>query len=550
VKDLSIRSELQTPSGGDPAPEIGADRSLFGRFGPIAAAAGLFVLLGLTLIPYVGIQDDEVIFANPLYLPTAKAFAIELFHRQVALMVLSYLGTLKTLVFIPLLAAFGANIWSLRLPAAVLGAVTVWMFYKLAVRSAGRKVAIVGTFLLASDSSFLVTNTIDWGPVALQHFLLVTGCFFLLKFAQESGPRNLAVGFFLFGLALWDKAIFVWAIAGLSCGAVAVFSRHIRGALRPANVVIACAAFVIGALPFLIYNLREPNATIKSDARFEFNMFSAKFEILRATLDGSVFFGFMSGSDLEPDPKGAASLRGKAATWIAGHTGSIRHSGMLYGIALPLLLVPWWWKYPAARFSLVFMCVTWLAMAVTREAGASVHHAVLLWPFPQLFVATVLAALPWRKLAEIVACLLVVINLLVIVQLVADFERNGARGNFTDASLALSSEFSDSNKPVVVLDWGILNGLAFLHQGHLQLRSGGGPFQTDSPTSDERASMDWLLSDPQSIFVTHVAGRETWPDVRPRLNRVVAERGIRKEMIKIIPDSNGRPVFELFRLLK
>ncbi len=83
------------------------------------------------MIPYAGIYADEVIFTDPLYLPTTKAFGIGLFHRHIDLMVLSYLGTLKTLVYIPILAAFGNNVWSLRLPMVLLGALTILILYGL-----------------------------------------------------------------------------------------------------------------------------------------------------------------------------------------------------------------------------------------------------------------------------------------------------------------------------------------------------------------------------------------------------------------------------------
>jgi 4-amino-4-deoxy-L-arabinose transferase-like glycosyltransferase len=186
-------------------------------------AAGLFALLGAAIIPYPGIYPDEVIFTNPLYLFSPREFTVNLFHHDETLMLLSYLGTLKTLVFIPILAIFHANVWSLRLPTVLLGALTILIFFSLARRAAGTTIACAAAFLLATDPMYVLTNTVDWGPVALEHFLLVTGCFFLLRFAQEPGSGRLFLGFFLFGLALWNKATFIWALAGLFSAAAVVF---------------------------------------------------------------------------------------------------------------------------------------------------------------------------------------------------------------------------------------------------------------------------------------------------------------------------------------
>jgi hypothetical protein len=145
---------------------------------------------------------------------------------------------------------------------------------------------------------------------------------------------------------------------------------------------------------------------------------------------------------------------------------------------------------------------------------------------------------------------LVAINLLVVNQTIADFERNGALRNFSDAVFPLSKEFTDPAQPVVIVDWGITDVLSFLHQGHIALRNGEPPFKTDSPSKEDRKSIDWLLLADNPIFVTHVPGQENSPEIRPNLDRAAAERGLHRELIKIVPDSNGRPIFEIFRFVK
>jgi len=558
VKDLSTPFQVPPPSRGDPPPQSVRKSTRIRQTFVTFSAACLFILLGAALIPYAGVQDDEAIFVSPLYLFNPSQFGIGLFHRRIALMVMTYLGTLKTLLYLPILALFGQNIWSLRLPMVLVGGLTILIFFSLARRTAGLAAALLGAFMLASDASFILTDTFDWGPVALEHFLLVTGCFFLVKFAQARGAGpcpasnwNLFLGFFLFGLALWNKAIFIWALAGLSCGAIVVLWPEIRRLLRPATAAIACFAFLAGALPLVIYNVHHPNVTLGSNVHFETDAVPRKFHMLQGTLDGSALFGFLSGLDDQPNPKAAVSLRGRAAEWIGAHTGRPRHDAMLYAYALALLLVPWWWKRRTARFSLVFMVVAWLAMAITRGAGGAAHHAVLLWPFPQLFLATALASLPWRKVAMIAGAALVAINLLVVSQAIADFERNGAPFGFSDAIFPLAAEFTDPARPVITVDWGIVDALGFLdHARGLTLRLGDPPFNTDSPSEQDRKSIDWLLLSDDLIFVTHVPGLENFPEVRPRLDRAAADRGLHREVVKIVPDSNGRPVFEIFRFVK
>src|SRR5262249_39293837 len=143
-----------------------------------------FILAGLAFIPYLGLQNDESLFACPLYLMNAREFCVSIFHRQIPLMVMTYIGTLKTAIYIPIFEIFGGNVWSTRVPMLLAGALTVFFFFRLTLRCAGPVAAGIAGLLLATDPTFLLTNTVDWGPVALSQLFLVTGCYCLIRFAS------------------------------------------------------------------------------------------------------------------------------------------------------------------------------------------------------------------------------------------------------------------------------------------------------------------------------------------------------------------------------
>jgi len=526
----------------------------------IGAACCFFILIGLAVIPYAGIQNDEALFAAPLYEVNSKDFCFIAFHHQIPLMVMTYIGTLKTLIYIPILKFFGGNIWSVRLPMVLIGTLTVFFFFKLLLRTAGPTAATIGGLLLATDPIFLLTNTIDWGPVALGHFFLVTGCLLLLRFAQDVRHLmgNLALGCFLLGLGLWNKALFLWVLGGLAAGTLLVFPLEVKRLATRRNLIVAIVAFLFGASPFVMYNVRRPNATIGQNAHFDsWRVALQKIPPLEVTVDGSGLLGFFTienGPDAHPKP--LVSRHGRFAQWAQDRFGEHRQTGMLYGLGIALLLVPWWWRFRAAWFAVVFLLTVWTLMAFTRDAGGSVHHCVLLWPFPELFLGVTFAALPWRRIALLAGAVLVAMNLLVLNRYILDFERNGAANNFTDALFPLSLAIADpgdppnpqTEQPIYVVDWGMLNTLALTHQGRLMLRVGDPPFMTDHPSPDDRRSIDYMLNDRTGIFVGHVPGREANTGVGKRLEREVAAAGYRKETIQTISDSNGRPVFEIFRV--
>jgi hypothetical protein len=513
----------------------------------------LFILLSLSLIPYAGIQEDEALFSIPFFQPTAREFRIRVFHHTIPIMVMTYVGTLKTWIYWPLMRWLGTSVWAVRVPVALFGAVTVFVFYHL-IRDIHRGgpgaifPASAGALLLATDPVFLLTNTFDWGPVALEHVLLVSGCFLVFRFeTNQSRTRNLALGFFCFGLALWNKALFLWALSGLTAASVVVFWPEVKQCLTPRNATIAAAAFLAGALPFVVYNLRNANATVSENAHIETDRMTVKWLQLEYAANGSSLFGYMTG-EADVPLKPPSSRKGRVAEWIWRRIGERRESELFYVYGLMLLLAPLWWRSRAARFSLVFLIVAWGLMALTKNAGAAAHHDVLLWPFPILFAVSVLASIPWRWLAVPAAAAMVLMNLLVVNQYVLQFERAGAAGDYTDALFALNRELPE-NQTIYVIDWGMNATLQLTHRGRLRLRSAQGALMGDALNPEQQAQLAAMLSDTSAIWLGHAPGREDFPGVDAHLERFASMAGYRRELIRTVADSNGRPVFEIFRFL-
>ena len=518
------------------------------------AACGLFILLGALVIPYAGIQADEALFSTALFPHIDKDLALPLLPHHVPLMVMTYIGSLKTIIYWPIFRIFGTGPWTVRLPVVLVGAITIFVFFHLARACAGPWAAALGAFLLATDPVFLLTDTFDWGPVALEHAFLVTGCWFVYRFGSQGRTNgrmwDLAAGFLCWGLALWNKAVFVWALSGLIAGGVLVFWPEIRRALRPRVVLVAAAAFLCGALPLEIYNLSHASVTVTENAHLEPRSVVGKWVHLENAANGESLFGYMVGEEWWPNPKAAQSLRGRAAVWIRKHLGEHRSTGFYYVFGALLLAAPWWWKYRAARFSLVFMATSWFLMALTHNAGTGAHHVILLWPFPILFAVVALASLPWRPLAWVAGIVMIAMNLLVVNQYIAQFERNGESTFYTDALYPFSAgldPYADRN--LYVIDWGLYDNLNLLHEGRLNFLIAFGPLGTDSPSPEQLGEIRDMLHDPGGLILDHVREREVFPSVGARLDRAARSFGYRREVVRAIADSNGRPMFEIVRFV-
>src|SRR5262245_1590267 len=267
-----------------------------------------FFLAGQFFVPLLGIEADEALFASPILLPKTSEYSIRIGHSNVALMLMSYLGTLKTWIYKPLLLVFGTGVSAVREPVLLAGAASIWLFYLLVRRAAGERAATIGCVLLATDTLYLLTSVFDWGPVVLQHLLILGGMLSILRFYQDRDRRALAGGFFLFGLAVWDKALALWMLSGLALATAALCVRELRSLLSLRNVAIAIVAFTIGALPFLVYNVATQGKTLSGNFRKDFSDLSGKARLLIFTLDGRGLIGYLTDESRAAGPAPIRSL--------------------------------------------------------------------------------------------------------------------------------------------------------------------------------------------------------------------------------------------------
>src|ERR1700733_13519087 len=84
---------------------------------PAAILPLLFFCLGLAFLPLVGIQDDEVLFGTAVFhVPGGTVFHARVFHHEIPLMLLSYLGALKSWIYFPILTGILPSYLTIRLP--------------------------------------------------------------------------------------------------------------------------------------------------------------------------------------------------------------------------------------------------------------------------------------------------------------------------------------------------------------------------------------------------------------------------------------------------
>src|SRR5579862_8830973 len=130
----------------------------------LAVFAG-FLSLGLLFITRMGIEVDEALDAVIVYLPGSARYSWTIGSHLVPVMLLSYLGALKTWIYYFVFKVASPRPLTLRLPTLVLAGLTLWIFFRLLDEAVGRRAAWIGIALLATDTSFLMLNAAAFGPV-------------------------------------------------------------------------------------------------------------------------------------------------------------------------------------------------------------------------------------------------------------------------------------------------------------------------------------------------------------------------------------------------
>lgn len=516
-------------------------------------ASIFFFLAGQPFIPQLGIQNDEALFAGAIYEPLEALYAWPPQHHQIPLMLMSYLGCLKTLIYIPIFKLFGNGAYAVREPALIFGAASVWLFFLLLRRIAGNRAGLVGCWLLAADSLYLLTTCYDWGPVALQHLLIVAGTLLLVRFYQTKSSLSLALGCLLFGLALWDKALALWILSGFGIAGFLTFPRQIFAVTSFRRLLISFAALALGAAPLIFYNLHAHLATIRENTTIDTGALITKFHLLTETARGGMLLGFLNAPDqTTPAPHRPRGPLESASARLSSLAGDPSSDWLLAAFVAAVVLAPLagWPTLRIVTFFLIAMAVAWLQMALNSHTGGTVHHAILLWPWPEAVVAISFAGVS-RQLGRFgvpaltAATVLVVLSsLLVTNEYYAKMVRNGGSPTWSAAVFPLAESLKGSGDAYAFCtDWGILESVGILTAWHPVMRNG-------ILGEEESAALAHMVSDPAHIILAHVPEAEQFPGVNEHIVERAAKLGYAKQSIRIVGDGFGRNVFEVYKFVR
>jgi len=348
---------------------------------------------------------------------------------------------------------------------------------------------------------------------------------------------------FSFWTCAWNKAIFLWPLAGLLAALcrllpeVSAFDdyqeREVRGMARFSSGRFPSSSITSGG--------RTPRS---NRAPFRYGKRVPKFVHVRNAVGGNGLFGYIASEEFADNSKGAGF-----SPWArrALDSRTLRRTPAKTDWSTPSRWRCWPHPYVGARERPGFIGLSrghMVSMAITRMPVRP--SFTLSFYGPSHIVRRGDTWIPAAPLAR--GCLpvvvLVTMNLLVLSQYTLQFERDGADGPFTDAINPLSLARCTSNpvRQSHVLDWGIENVLEPVPPRPAASASRELALSCRTPsaigTSVRFAAM---LANPTPCSLPTFLRKEQFLGVGERFAKTIAAAGLTKIRSALSLTQNGRP---------
>ncbi len=264
-------------TGAQPRAQVGGRLSFIQRLKPVwplLLALLVFLSLSAYQLHLPGLHYDEAKEAglNAMQLLLGQpvtAFrdaTVQIGPWRVPLMVQDYIGALNVALAIPFLAVGGINPVALRWLPLTIAALTLICTWQVARRLGSRAAASAAVWLLAVNPSFVFWSRQGIFVTNLTALLFLASLWTGLRWWEARRPRDLWLTAFLWGLGIYAKLLFVWAIGAMILVAVGAWllgagswKGNPRGTPRSsltAILAIASALFLLPLTPLILFNLR------------------------------------------------------------------------------------------------------------------------------------------------------------------------------------------------------------------------------------------------------------------------------------------------------
>ena len=519
------------------------------------AAAFIFISLAAYRIQLPGLYYDELAFVNAAQGGADNTF-IHMRLGSVPFLVFPYMGALKAWIYAPVFRFFGVSALTIRLPAILIGAVTLLIFFQTLRVKLGAVWATIVVWIMAVDPVNLFPSRLDWGPTVLTHFFQAAILALWFSYRDKARPWKIVLICICAGLGFFDRFNFIWLLSAFAIGICLCYPDSLQNLWVSTPritrwVAIILALLALGVMLYLILpllvNVHHPTGAHTPNLQ-------GKWLGLVYTLSGAAVARFIF-----ENPAGIIRF---ASYWLIVVDGFL---------ALACLFLPM--SNAVARenrknglFCFLIGFLIFVQIVITPQAGGP-HHYAMIFPWPLLTFAFLARSLydhfRTKKLSQVVALPLVaaatcifLVNIHNTMRYLSHFRSNPHyTAQWSPEIYSLShyvNEHGFKAKSIICVDWGLHTQLHALAPKKLRRRihDDWGTFQTLSQKDKESqtAALNQIFSEDKSLAVTFAPPKESFPDTRRNFLAALATRPEFKSRLVKEFWFGGEKIYEMYEI--
>jgi Dolichyl-phosphate-mannose-protein mannosyltransferase len=463
---------------------------------------------------------DEVDFVNAAQGAVDNTM-IHMRLGSVPLFIMPYLGALKAWIYAPVFRVFGVSALTIRLPAILLAAVSLLIFYRMMRARVGILWATIAIWIMAVDPANLFPSRLDWGPTVLMHLFQAAILAIWLSYRDRPERWKIILIFVCFALGFFDKFNFIWLVLAFVIAACLCYPGSLKRLWASLKgfahwiaiilVLIALGATLYLILPLLLHFRPAPAHAMG---------LLVNWNGLLITLSGVAVAGFIFGN-----PSGIFSF---TTFWLIVTDCYLALACLLF----PMSNAQARENRKSGLFFLLIGFLIFLQIAVTPQAGGP-HHYSMIFPLPLLtfvFLAaslySELAAKNRRRFAAFLfgsaAMCIFVVNIHNTAIYLAHFRTNPHYNARWSPEIYSVSHYVNEHgleaQRIICVDWGLHNELHALAPKKIRRRMQDRwnifrQLGTKSET-DKSATLRVIFPEGTHFVLMFAASEETFPETR------------------------------------
>jgi hypothetical protein len=525
--------------------------------GLAVAAVCVFVFLAAYRIELPGPYYDELHFVNAALGAPDNTF-IHMRLGPLPFLQSPYMGALKAWGYAPIFRLFGVSALTIRLPAILLAALTLLIFYRAMRDSVGHAWAAIAVWIMAVDPANLFPSRLDWGPTVLTHFFQAAILALWFSYRDKPRPWKTVLICICAGLGFFDRFNFVWLLSAFVIGICLCYPDSLKNLwissprfARWTAVILVLIASGVAAyliLPLLL-NFHHPSAVPTTSIQ-------VKWHALLSTLSGKAVAGFIFG-----DARGIIPY---VPFWLIVTDGLLA----LVCLFLPMSNAEARENRKNGIFCLLIGVLIFLQIVITPQAGGPQHY-VMIFPLPLLAFAflgkSVHTQLTTKNLGYFggflfgsAAVCLFVVNVHNSAAYLSHFRTNPHYNPRWSPEIYSLSHYINEHgfeaKSVICVDWGLHTQLHALAPKKLRRR-----MRDYWPTfivlgeknqDEQTATLNYFFPEGKTFVLTFAASKETFPETRRNfLASMIAHPELKVQLVKEFW-FGGEKIYELYEVVR